>query len=117
VGESTEHGCLWKLELQREQSEKIEHRMYYHITGNWRGRPLLSRRAVVELIAATTTEKGPTIQAEVDERIYETGRKVTDQEMASLRDRPLRISRRVELSPLASRVGLINFLDFPAPTP
>jgi transposase len=93
---------LWKLELQRladalglrlhvrhfppgtSKWNKIEHRMFCHITENWRGQPLLSRMAVVQLIAATTTDKGLTIQAEVDERTYETGRKVTDQEMASL---------------------------------
>jgi hypothetical protein len=93
---------LWKLELQRladalglrlhvrhfppgtSKWNKIEHRMFCHITENWRGQPLLSRMAVVELIAATSTEQGLTIQAEVDEGTYETGRKVTDAEMASL---------------------------------
>lgn len=93
---------LWKLELQRladalglrlhvrhfppgtSKWNKIEHRMFCHITENWRGQPLLTRMAVVELIAATSTEQGLTIQAEVDEGTYETGRKVTDAEMASL---------------------------------
>ncbi|MDF1522387.1 MAG: ISAzo13 family transposase, partial [Trueperaceae bacterium] len=63
---------------------KIEHRMFCHITENWRGQPLLSRMAVVELIAATSTEQGLTIQAEMDDGTYETGRKVTDEEMTSL---------------------------------
>jgi hypothetical protein len=93
---------LWKLELQRladalglrlhvrhfppgtSKWNKIEHRMFCHITENWRGQPLLSRMTVVELIAATSTEQGLTIQAEMDEGTYDTGRKVTDDEMASL---------------------------------
>lgn len=93
---------LWKLELQRladalglvvhvrhfppgtSKWNKIEHRLFCHITENWRGRPLLSRVAVVELIAATTTEQGLRVQAELDEGTYDTGRKVTDEEMASL---------------------------------
>lgn len=49
--------------------------MLCHITENWRGRPLLTRTPVVELIAATTTQKGLTIQAELGERTYETGRR------------------------------------------
>ena len=93
---------LWKLELQTLADElglvvhvrhfppgtskwnKIEHRMFCHITENWRGRPLLSRVAVVELIAATSTTQGLTIRAELDEATYETGRKVTDEQMGSL---------------------------------
>ena len=93
---------LWKFELQRLADDlglvfhvrhfppgtskwnKIEHRMFCHITENWRGRPLLSRVAVVELIAATSTEQGLTIRAELDEDTYEIGRKVSDEEMQSL---------------------------------
>jgi len=93
---------LWRLELQRLADDlglvfhvrhfppgtskwnKIEHRMFCHITENWRGRPLLSRVAVVELIAATSTEHGLTIRAELDEHTYETGRKVSDEEMELL---------------------------------
>lgn len=93
---------LWKLELQTLADElglvfhvrhfppgtskwnKIEHRMFCHITENWRGRPLLSRVAVVELIAATSTAQGLTIRAELDEATYETGKKVTDEQMNSL---------------------------------
>lgn len=93
---------LWKVELQRLADElglllhvrhfppgtskwnKIEHRMFCHITENWRGRPLISRMVVVELIAATRTAKGLIIRAELDEGVYETGKAVTDDQMDSL---------------------------------
>ena len=51
---------------------------------NWRGRPLISRMAVVELIAATSTVQGLALRAELDETLYQTGRKVSDEEMAAL---------------------------------
>ena len=63
---------------------KIEHRLFCHITQNWRGRPLESRAAVVELIAATTTKTGLKVECALDERTYEKGIKVSDQEMAAL---------------------------------
>ena len=63
---------------------KIEHRLFCHITQNWRGRPLTSRVAVVELIAATTTKAGLTVDSTLDERTYVKGRKVKKTEMASL---------------------------------
>jgi len=63
---------------------KIEHRMFCHITENWRGRPLVSREVVVNLIGHTTTKTGLTIRSELDENIYPTGREVTDQQMESL---------------------------------
>ena len=93
---------LWKVELQRladalglrlhvrhfppgtSKWNKIEHRMFCHITANWRGRPLLSRMAVVELIAATSTVEGLALHAELDETTYETGRSVPDEEMRAL---------------------------------
>src|SRR4030042_3525796 len=77
---------LWKIELQRLANElpmmihvchfppgtskwnKIEHRMFCHITENWRARPLLSREIVVNLISSTTTDKELHIQASLDER-------------------------------------------------
>jgi hypothetical protein len=94
---------LWKLELQKFADEtglcvtvshfppgtskwnKIEHRMFAHITENWRGRPLVSREVIVNLIANTTTRKGLRIQAQLDESKYETGIKVTDQQMKELK--------------------------------
>ena len=52
---------------------KIEHRMFCHITQNWRGRPLASRLAVVELIGATTTKSGRQVRCELDTNIYAKG--------------------------------------------
>ncbi len=93
---------LWKLELQALADEtglalqvchyppgtskwnKIEHRMFCHVTQNWRGKPLTSRLAIVELIAATTTKTGLTVQCELDKNSYAKGRRVTDQDMAAL---------------------------------
>ena len=93
---------LWKLELQQLADElgvilhvrhfppgtskwnKIEHRLFSQITENWRGRPLVSRLAVVELIAATRTAQGLVVRAELDEATYETGPTVTDDQMDSL---------------------------------
>jgi hypothetical protein len=93
---------LWKTELQRFASEtglrisvchfppgtskwnKIEHRMFCHITENWRGRPLVSREVVVNLIGNTTTETGLSIRSELDDGSYPTGRKITDEEMKGL---------------------------------
>jgi hypothetical protein len=63
---------------------KIEHRLFCHITENWRGTPLTSRLAVVELIASTTTKTGLTVRCELDTRTYPKGIKVSEQEMASL---------------------------------
>ena len=93
---------LFKLELQKLADEtgltlqvchyppgtskwnKIEHRLFCHITQTWRGTPLTSRLAVVELIASTTTRTGLTVRCELDTRTYPKGIKVTDEEMASL---------------------------------
>ncbi len=93
---------LWKLELQKLADEtglilqvchyppgtskwnKIEHRMFCHITQTWRGKPLVSRLAVVDLIAATTTNTGLTVRCELDESSYPKAIRVTDQEMATL---------------------------------
>ena len=64
---------------------KIEHRLFCHITQNWRGKPLVSHEVIVNLIANTTTQTGLTVQAELDTRRYETGVKVSDAELAALR--------------------------------
>lgn len=63
---------------------KIEHRLFCHITQTWRSKPLTSRTAVVELIAATTTTTGLTVRCELDTRVYPKGIKVSDAEMATL---------------------------------
>jgi len=97
---------LWKVELQRFADEsglavtvchlppgtskwnKIEHRLFAHISMNWRGRPLVSHEVVVELIDATTTQAGLRVQAELDLGQYPTKVKVADEEMASLQLTP-----------------------------
>jgi transposase len=94
---------LWKLALQElanhlempvhvrhfppgtSKWNKIEHRMFCHITQNWRGRPLVSHEVIINLIANTATTKGLRIQAELDARAYPTGIKVTDEELAQVR--------------------------------
>ena len=94
---------LWKLELQRLADEtgvaiavchfppgtskwnKIEHRMFCHITTNWRGRPLVSYQVVIDLIAHTTTTKGLKVRARLDSHSYRTGIKVTNDELAAVR--------------------------------
>ena len=93
---------LFKIELQKLADEtglalqvchyppgtskwnKIEHRMFCHITQNWRGKPLVSRLAVVDLITATTTKTGLTVQCELDENTYAKGVKVSNEEMEAL---------------------------------
>ena len=96
----------WKTELQQLADEsglrisvghfppgtskwnKIEHRMFCHITENWRGRPLVSHEAVVQLIGSTTTRAGLTIRAGLDTGTYPTGIKVTDAELAAVQLAP-----------------------------
>jgi hypothetical protein len=63
---------------------KIEHRMFCHITANWRGRPLTSYQLVIETIAATTTKTGLTIEAELDTGSYDLGISVTSAEFHAL---------------------------------
>jgi hypothetical protein len=93
---------LWRREVQKLADElrltiqvchfppgrvkwnKIEHRMFCHITANWRGRPLISRQVVVNLIGSTPTQNGLRIKAGLDENAYPPGIKVTDAELASL---------------------------------
>jgi transposase len=93
---------LWKVEVQKLADElrlqitvchfppgtskwnKIEHRMFCHITENWRGRPLVSREVVVNLIGHTTTKAGLEIRSALDENRYPTGREVTDQQLEAL---------------------------------
>ena len=69
---------------------KIEHRLFSFITKNWRGRPLVSRQAVVSLIAATTTRKGLVVKAALDTNEYQKGIKVSDEELAAVRIVPHR---------------------------
>lgn len=64
---------------------KIEHRMFCHITENWRGKPLVSRAVIVNLIGNTKTRTGLMIKAELDENRYPTGIKVSDEDLAAVR--------------------------------
>ena len=100
------HSRLWKLRLSDLANEtgmaisvchyppgtskwnKIEHRMFCHITENWRGRPLLSRAVVVNLIGNTTTRTGFTIKAQLDASPYPQGTKVSNEELAAIHLQP-----------------------------
>ena len=93
---------LWKRELQgladatglcitichyppgTSKWNKIEHRLFCHISQNWRGKPLESRLAIVELIASTTTTTGLTVRCELDTKLYEKGIQVSVEEFESL---------------------------------
>jgi Rhodopirellula transposase DDE domain len=93
---------MWKTELARFAADtglavtvchfppgtskwnRIEHRLFSHISMNWRGRPLESHEAVVELIGATTTRTGLTVRAELDPGAYPKGIKVADKELAAV---------------------------------
>lgn len=63
---------------------KVEHRLFSHITMNWRGRPLTSHDVIINSIAATTTRTGLTVQARLDDGTYPTGVKVSNAQMAAL---------------------------------
>ena len=93
---------LWKVELQKLADDlelpitvchlppgtskwnKIEHRLFSFITINWRGKPLRSYRTIVQLIAATTTKAGLKVRAELDQRKYPKGVKVSDAQLAAV---------------------------------
>jgi hypothetical protein len=64
---------------------KVEHRLFSFITNNWRGKPLVSHQAIVNLIASTKTNKGLIVKAALDENTYETGIEVSDEQMAKLK--------------------------------
>ncbi len=99
-GSNSSGNRLWKLELQHLADElglkvsvahfppgkwnKIEHRMFCHITRNWRGRPLVSYQVIVKLVAATTTDAGLTIRSDLNENSYPLGVKVSNDEMDGL---------------------------------
>jgi hypothetical protein len=65
------------------KGNKIEHRLFSHISMNWRGKPLYSHAVVVNLIASTTTRTGLKIEAELDANTYPKGIQVTDEELGS----------------------------------
>jgi hypothetical protein len=93
---------LWKRELQALANEigiaitvhhlppgtskwnKIEHRLFSFISQNWRAKPLVSHRVIVDLIAATTTKTGLTVRCEIDDNLYPKGVTVSNAEMAAI---------------------------------
>jgi transposase len=97
---------LWKVELQSFAQEtgltisichfppgtskwnKIEHRLFSHISMNWRGRPLVSHEVIVKLIGQTTTETGLEVKAQLDKKRYPLKIKVTDEEMKKINIKP-----------------------------
>lgn len=101
-GSNSSRARLWKAELQlfadrtglaisvshfppgTSKWNKIEHRLFCHITENWRGRPLIDRETVVSLIGSVRTATGLTVRAKLDTRLYATGVKVDDAEMEAL---------------------------------
>ncbi len=101
-GSNAVRNRLWKKKLQDLANEehisitvahyppatskwnKIEHRLFSFISINWRAKPLTSLEVVLELISHTTTNEGLTVTALKDSNIYPTGRKVTDEELATL---------------------------------
>jgi hypothetical protein len=94
---------LWKVALQKFANEsglhisvchfppgtskwnKIEHRMFSHISMNWRGKPLISHEVIVNLIGNTTTQSGLTISAELDTNIYPKGIRISDDELETVK--------------------------------
>ena len=102
-GSNGHRNRLWKLELQRLANEtgmtievchyppgtskwnKIEHRLFCHITRNWRGVPLETHQIVVNLVSSTRTNEGLEVHCWLDEAEYEKGRTISDRDMESIR--------------------------------
>lgn len=102
-GSNSHRSRLWKVCLQELANEldmklqichfppgtskwnKIEHRLFSFITQNWRGKPLISVQAIVNLIASTKTRKGLVVKAAIDDNHYETNIKVTDEELSRVK--------------------------------
>ena len=105
-GSNGHRSRLWKVSLQNLADDlglkllvchfppgtskwnKIEHRLFSFITQNWRGRPLVSHQAIVNLIASTTTRTGLIVKAALDTKHYETAIKVSDEELCRVRLKP-----------------------------
>jgi hypothetical protein len=101
-GSNSSRTRLWKVALQKLADDieltltvghfppgtskwnKVEHRLFSFITNNWRGKPLVSHQAIVNLIASTRTTKGLIVKAALDANTYETGIEVTNEQMATL---------------------------------
>ena len=97
---------LWKRELQRFADQtglavtvvhfppgtskwnRIEHRLFAYITQNWRGKPLVSHKVIIQLIAATSTEQGLTVTCDIDRSRYPRGIKISRAELAAINIEP-----------------------------
>lgn len=64
---------------------RIEHRLFAYITQNWRGKPLVSHKVIVQLIAATSTDKGLTVTCGIDRSRYPCGIKISKAELAKIK--------------------------------
>ena len=107
-GSNSSRNRLWKVELQTLSNEigleievchfppgtskwnKIEHRLFCHVTRNWRGQPLENYEVVVNLIGSTTTESGLKVYTKLDAATYEKGRKITNDEFGTVNISPSR---------------------------
>ena len=105
-GSNASRSRLWKVALQQladrtglqlvvchfppgtSKWNKIEHRLFCHITRNWRGKPLESHEVIVSLIGSTTTETGLRVKASLDRRSYPTHRKVDELQLAAVQLKP-----------------------------
>ena len=101
-GSNSSRTRLWKTELQQFSNEtrltirvrhfppgtskwnKIEHRLFSFISQNWRGKPLVSRAVIINLIAATKTKTGLKVECMLDKHKYPTGLKISDKEFAKI---------------------------------
>jgi len=102
-GSNSNRTKLWKWELQQLANEihkpirvchfppgtskwnKIEHRLFCHMSLNWRGKPLLTYESMLSLIGATRTKKGLRVSAQMDWATYQKGIKVTEEQLKQLR--------------------------------
>jgi hypothetical protein len=101
-GSNSSKGKLWKYELQKFANEtgmnievahfppgtskwnKIEHRLFSYISKNWRGKPLVSYQVIVSYITGTSTTKGLKVACEIDDKEYETGIEISDEQFATV---------------------------------
>ena len=101
-GSNSSKGRLWKYELQKFANEtgmnievahfppgtskwnKIKHRLFSYISKNWRGKPLISYQIIVNYIAGAKTKKGLKVACEIDDKVYETGIEISDEQYANL---------------------------------
>jgi transposase len=105
-GSNSYRSRLWKLELAKlaertgleitvchfppgtSKWNRIEHRLWSHVSMNWRGRPLISHEVVVNLIGATKTRSGLNVRAQLDQGSYPIGKTITDRQLAAVAMKP-----------------------------